>query len=63
MQPITVAGVDISNERYPNLYLIAKRDPEGLKTWLEDLKERTGSDSIEMTATMLEMDLEHERLS
>ncbi len=63
MQSITVAGVDISKERYPNLYLIAKRDPEALKTWLEELKERTGSESIEMTATMLEMDLEHERLS
>ena len=63
MELITIAGIEITKDSYPNLYLIAKRDPEGLKTWLESLKERTGSDSIEMTATMLEMDLEHERLS
>lgn len=63
MNPINVAGIEISEGSHPNLHLIAKRDPEGLKRWLEDLKERSGSINLEMTATVLEMDLEHERLS
>ncbi len=62
MKPITVAEIKITEESYPNLYPIAKNDLEGLKQWLVDLKERTGSVSLEMTATILEIDLEHERL-
>lgn len=62
MNKITIAELVITEDVYPNLYPIAINDPERLKRWLEDLKERSGSESIGMTATMLEMDLEHERL-
>lgn len=62
MNKITIAGLQVTEDLYPNLYPMAMGDPERLKLWLEDLKERSGSKSIEMTATMLEMDLEHERL-
>lgn len=63
MESVTISGVEITKELHPNLYSMAERDPEGLKRWLEDLKERTGSVSLEMTAIMLEMDIEHEKLS
>ncbi len=62
MKPIIIAGIEITEELHPNLYPIAKNDPERLARGLEELKGRTGSASIEMTATMLELDLEHERL-
>ena len=62
METVTVASIAIGQDTHPNLYILAKRDPDGLKRLLEDLKERTGSSNLEMTATVLEMDLEHERL-
>jgi hypothetical protein len=61
-KPITILGIPITMERFPNLYRMAERNPEGLENWLSELVKTSGSDSVESAAIILEHDLEHERL-
>ena len=56
--PIVILGVRITIERFPNLYEMATRSPEGLAAHLKALLD--GADA-ESAAIMLEHDLEHER--
>lgn len=63
METITVAGVTLDQGEYPNLFKLGTHNPEGLEALLQSLHIRTGSESMEMTAINLEMDMEHERIS
>ncbi len=63
METITIAGVTLEQNEYPNLFKFGIHNPEGLEALLRSLHIRTGSESMEMTAINLEMDMEHERLS
>lgn len=58
-QPIVVLGVELTKERFPNLYRIAETNPEGLAAQLTALLDGTEPG---ITAVTLEHDLEHERL-
>lgn len=59
---ITVLGVEITGECFPNLYLIAENNPDGLAEQLVALTKATGNDDFQSVATTYEHDLEHERL-
>ncbi len=59
---INILGVDLTERDFPNLYPIAAKNREYVAGWLLSLMKRTGSDDIGSTATILEHDLEHERL-
>ena len=62
METITIAGVILDQSEYPNLFKLGVHNPEGLEALLQSLHIRTGSESMEMTAINLEMDMAHERL-
>ena len=63
-QPIVILGVELTKERFPNLYRIAETNPEGLAAQLKYFAEgKNDPDSIGSAAVVLELDLEHERLS
>jgi|GEM_PF-2626001 len=59
---ITVLGVDMTGERFPNLYPMAENNPDRLAKQLASLAKATGNDDFQSVAATYEHDLEHERL-
>lgn len=60
MKSITILGIEISEERFPNLYPVAENNPEGLAEQLKSWAE-TGNTDVISAALILEHDLEHEK--
>lgn len=58
---ITILGVDLTQENFPNLYRWAKVNPEGLEETLRSLAKASGGsqDNLTMDAINLENDLAH----
>ncbi len=58
---ISIAGVDITPERFPKLYSFAQHNPEGLEAQLRSINRASGGNSNDLTqdAINLEMDLQH----
>jgi len=55
-----VLGVEFIKEKFPNLYKIAVRNPDGLKVQLLEWAATSGSTNLQSVAIALEHDLEHE---
>jgi uncharacterized Fe-S cluster-containing radical SAM superfamily protein len=59
-EPITIAGLELTEERFPHLYRIAQTNPEGLEAQLRALDRLSGGKSHLWSAAInLEMDLAH----
>lgn len=58
---ISILGVEITQEHFPNLYRIAEHNPDGLSEQLQGWAAKSGSTDLQSVATTLEHDLEHER--
>ncbi len=61
MESIIILGIEITRERFPNLYPMAETDPERFAEQLIALAKATGSDDLPSTAVILEHDLAHEK--
>ncbi len=59
---IKLSGVELTQQRHPNLCKWAQEHPETLHRQLEGLMKATGASNLQSTAEMFEHDLEHERL-
>lgn len=62
-EPIVILGVEITEERYPNLYRIGEHNPKGLELQIAGLIMETQNNDVESVARIYEEDLEHERRS
>lgn len=58
-KPIQILGIEITEEKFPNLYFVAENNPLGLAEQLKSWA-KTGSTDILSAAIILEHDLEHE---
>ncbi len=56
MEPITLMGVTLTQERFPNLLRRAQKNPEGLEAEIKALMEGTDAESAMVN---LESDLAH----
>lgn len=62
-KPLFALGVEITRERFPNLYSIGQNNPRGLELQIAGLIIETRNGDAESVARIYEHDLEHERLS
>lgn len=60
---ITILGVEFTPQRFPNLYQIAERNPEGLAEQLQGWAKMAVNSDMASVAATFEHDLEHERRS
>lgn len=58
-KPIEVLGKQINPKYYPNLYRMAKRNPEGLAEQLQSIADAWHEGSIASAMQALESDLAH----
>lgn len=61
MKSIHVLGIEITRERFPNLYRIGEHNPKGLELQISGLIMETQNSDVESVARIYEEDLEHER--
>lgn len=59
-KPIQILGIEITEEKFPNLYLVAENNPAGLAEQLKSWAETGNTDTLS-AAIILENDLEHEK--
>lgn len=57
---LTIAGVKLTPEAYPNLYRIAETNPDGLAKQLRASRDVGNTEDLQSTAARVENDLAHD---